>query len=170
MGNWFKSLQKIGKALMLPIAVLPAAALLLRLGAPDVLDIPFITKGGGAVFDNLPLIFSIGIAVGLSKGGSGAAGLAGGIGYLVLVGALGAIDSGLDMGVLAGIISGLEAGYLYNRFHSWTAAAAAYNCGENGLSRRMDKQQTTTYYDLWLNSETSRYVYRILAVKIIMQN
>ncbi len=59
---------------------------------------------------------------------------------------------------------------MYNRFGSWTAAAAAYNCGENGLSRRMDKQQTTTYYDLWLNSETSRYVYRILAVKIIMQN
>ena len=59
---------------------------------------------------------------------------------------------------------------MYNRFGSWTAAAAAYNCGENGLSRRMDKQRTTTYYDLWLNSETSRYVYRILAVKIIMQN
>ena len=47
LGNWFKSLQKVGKALMLPIAVLPAAALLLRLGAPDVLDIPFIAKGGG---------------------------------------------------------------------------------------------------------------------------
>ncbi len=117
MENWFKSLQKVGKALMLPIAVLPAAALLLRLGAPDVLDIPFIAKGGGAVFDNLPLIFSMGIAVGLSKDGSGAAGLAGGIGYLVLVGALGAIDASLDMGVLAGILSGLEAGYLYNRFY-----------------------------------------------------
>jgi hypothetical protein len=59
---------------------------------------------------------------------------------------------------------------LYNRFHSWTAAAAAYNCGENGLARRMDKQQTTSYYNLWLNSETSRYVYRILAMKTIMKN
>ena len=57
MRDLFIRLQSIGKALMLPIAVLPAAALLLRLGAPDVLDIPFITKAGGAVFDNLALIF-----------------------------------------------------------------------------------------------------------------
>ena len=59
---------------------------------------------------------------------------------------------------------------LYNRFHSWSAAAAAYNCGENGLSRRIEKQGTSVYYDIWLNSETSRYVYRILAMKLIMQN
>lgn len=59
---------------------------------------------------------------------------------------------------------------LYNKFHSWTAAAAAYNCGENGLARRISKQSTDNYYDLWLNSETSRYVYRILAMKLIMQN
>ena len=59
---------------------------------------------------------------------------------------------------------------LYNKFHSWTAAAAAYNCGENGLARRISKQSTDDYYDLWLNSETSRYVYRILAMKLIMQN
>ncbi|MBR3725473.1 MAG: lytic transglycosylase domain-containing protein [Bacteroidales bacterium] len=59
---------------------------------------------------------------------------------------------------------------LYNRFHSWTAAAAAYNCGENGLSRRIEKQGSGNYFDLWLNSETSRYVYRILAMKVIMQN
>lgn len=117
MGNWFKELQVVGKALMLPIAVLPAAALLLRLGASDVLDIPFIAKGGGAVFDNLPLIFSIGIAVGLSKDGSGAAGLSGAIGYLVLTGALKAIDESLNMSILAGIVAGLEAGWLYNRFH-----------------------------------------------------
>ena len=59
---------------------------------------------------------------------------------------------------------------LYNKFHSWTAAAAAYNCGENALARRISKQSTDNYYDLWLNSETSRYVYRILAMKLIMQN
>lgn len=59
---------------------------------------------------------------------------------------------------------------LYNRFHSWTAAAAAYNCGENGLSRRMQAQGTTDYYDIRLNSETGRYVYRILAMKLIMQH
>ena len=45
-------------------------------GAPDVLDIPFVTRAGGAVFDNLALLLSIGIAVGLAKDSNGAAGLA----------------------------------------------------------------------------------------------
>lgn len=62
MSSWFSKLQAVGKALMLPVAVLPAAALLLRLGAPDVFDIPFITQAGGAVFNNLALIFAVGIA------------------------------------------------------------------------------------------------------------
>ena len=118
MNNWFGKLQSIGKVVMLPIAVLPAAALLLRFGAPDVLNIPFITKAGGAVFDNLALIFAIGIAVGLAKDNNGASGLAGGIGYLILTAGLKAIDKDLNMSVLAGIISGIEAGYLYNRFHA----------------------------------------------------
>lgn len=117
MGNWFEKLQSIGKALMLPIAVLPAAALLLRLGAPDVLNIPFVTKAGGAIFDNLALIFSIGIGVGLAKDNNGAAGLAGAVGYLVLTSGLKAINADLNMSVLAGILSGLEAGILYNRYH-----------------------------------------------------
>ncbi len=118
MNNWFEKLQSIGKALMLPIAVLPAAALLLRFGAPDVLNIPFITKAGGAVFDNLALLFAIGIAVGLAHDNNGAAGLAGAIGYLILTAGLKTINKDLDMSVLGGIISGIEAGYLYNRFHS----------------------------------------------------
>ncbi|MDY6268235.1 MAG: N-acetylglucosamine-specific PTS transporter subunit IIBC [Selenomonadaceae bacterium] len=117
MGNWFEKLQSIGKALMLPIAVLPAAALLLRLGAPDVLNIPFVTKAGGAIFDNLALIFSIGIGVGLAKDNNGAAGLAGAIGYLVLTSGLKAINPDLNMSVLAGILSGIEAGVLYNKYH-----------------------------------------------------
>lgn len=74
MSSWFSKLQAVGKALMLPVAVLPAAALLLRLGAPDVFDIPFITQAGGAVFNNLALIFAVGIAVGLAKDNNGAAG------------------------------------------------------------------------------------------------
>jgi len=118
MNDLLGKLQSIGKALMLPIAVLPAAALLLRLGAPDVFNIPFITKAGGAVFDNLALIFAIGIAVGFARENNGAAGLAGAIGYLVLTSGLKAIDETLNMSVLAGIISGIEAGLLYNRFHS----------------------------------------------------
>lgn len=59
---------------------------------------------------------------------------------------------------------------LYNHFHSWSAAAAAYNCGENGLARRMESQGIKSYYDIRLNSETGRYVYRILAMKLIMQH
>lgn len=59
---------------------------------------------------------------------------------------------------------------LYARFHSWSAAAAAYNCGEGGLSKRMGQQGIESYYDTRLNTETSRYVYRILAMKTIMQH
>lgn len=53
---------------------------------------------------------------------------------------------------------------------SWTMAAAAYNAGVAGMTRQTTAQQTSNYYDLWLNSETSRYVFRILAVKEIMKN
>ncbi|MDO4230030.1 MAG: transglycosylase SLT domain-containing protein [Capnocytophaga sp.] len=53
---------------------------------------------------------------------------------------------------------------------SWTMTAAAYNAGIAGMKNQMTAQQTTNYYDLWLNSETSRYVFRILAVKEIMKN
>lgn len=56
------------------------------------------------------------------------------------------------------------------RFGGWTEAAAAYNCGENGLERRLSRQQQKSYYDLLLNQETQRYVYRILALKLIMQH
>ena len=56
------------------------------------------------------------------------------------------------------------------RFGNWTAAAAAYNCGENGLERRFANQHQSSYYDLYLNRETSRYVYRILTLKLIMQH
>ena len=72
-------MQKIGKALMLPIAVLPVAALLLRLGQPDLFDIPFMAEAGNAIFSNLPLLFAMGIAVGVSVDGAGAAALAGAV-------------------------------------------------------------------------------------------
>lgn len=117
MKRVFKEMQKIGKSLMLPIAVLPAAALLLRLGADDVFDIPFITQSGAAIFDNLPLLFAIGVAVGISFDSSGAAALAGVVGYFIIVNGTGAINEDINMGVLAGIIAGYLAGVLYNRFH-----------------------------------------------------
>jgi PTS system N-acetylglucosamine-specific IIC component len=111
-------LQRIGKSLMLPIAVLPAAALLLRLGQPDLLNIPFVANAGNAIFANLALIFAIGVAIGFSKDGNGAAGLAGAIGYFVLTQGTAAINENINMAVLGGIISGIVAGLLYNRFHT----------------------------------------------------
>lgn len=118
MNNSFGKVQKIGKALMLPIAVLPAAALLLRLGAEDIFNIPFIMKAGGAIFDNLALLFAIGVAVGLSHDNSGASALAGAVGYLVLTNAVVTINENINMSVLAGIIAGIVAGVLYNKFHN----------------------------------------------------
>ena len=59
---------------------------------------------------------------------------------------------------------------LKRRFGSWTAAAAAYNCGESGLNKRLVAQRQDSYYELLLNQETQRYVYRILALKLIMQH
>src|SRR5436309_15320421 len=76
------ALQSIGRSLMLPIAVLPAAALLLRLGQPEVLNLPWMANAGNAIFANLPMIFAIGISIGLT-GGEGAAALAGLVGFLV---------------------------------------------------------------------------------------
>ena len=58
----------------------------------------------------------------------------------------------------------------YKKFNSWTLSAASYNIGISGLARRLTKQNSENYYDLLLNSETSRYVFRILAVKQILTN
>jgi len=78
-------LQPMGRALMLPIAVLPVAALLLRLGQPDLLNMPAVAAAGGAIFSNLGLLFAIGVAVGLARENHGAAGLAAVVGYLVAI-------------------------------------------------------------------------------------
>lgn len=59
---------------------------------------------------------------------------------------------------------------LYRRFGSWTLAAAAYNCGGGRISRSIEEQQVRSYYDMLLPTETERYVYRILAFKLITQN
>ena len=74
MGNRMNILgffQRLGRALQLPIAVLPVAALLLRFGQPDLLNVPFIAQAGGAIFDNLALIFAIGVASSWSKDSDG---------------------------------------------------------------------------------------------------
>ena len=117
----FNLLQRIGKALMTPIAVLPVAALLLRLGFGDIFDgqIAIIMKSAGdTVFSNLDLLFGIGIAYGLAKNNDGAAALSGAIGVLIAKAVYLSIDKDVNMGVFVGIIIGVLAGTLYNRFHN----------------------------------------------------
>lgn len=126
-------LQPLGRALMLPIAVLPIAALLLRLGQPDMLAIPFIAAAGDAIFSNLGLLFAAGVAVGLARENHGAASLAGVIAYLVttegakvllvlppdvaeVAQAAWRAKEIAKVSVPAGILSGIVAGLLYNRF------------------------------------------------------
>ncbi len=117
--------QKLGAALMLPIAVLPVAGLLLRLGQPDLLDIAPVAAAGDAIFSNLGLLFAIGVAVGLARENHGAAGLAGAVGFFVatkgaevLLGlpAAEATRQLAKLSVPIGIISGIIAGALYNRY------------------------------------------------------
>ncbi|MBV7363961.1 PTS transporter subunit EIIC [Actinomycetaceae bacterium TAE3-ERU4] len=89
----FALAQRLGRSLMLPIATLPAAGLLLRIGQPDVLgsiQVPFIqhvasimAAAGGAVFSNLPLLFAVGVAVGFARKSDGSTGVAAVFGYLV---------------------------------------------------------------------------------------
>jgi PTS system N-acetylglucosamine-specific IIC component len=119
----FSLLQKVGKALMTPISVLPIAAILLRLGFGDIpyLDgeIANIMKvAGDAIFSNLDLLFAIGIAYGLAKNSDGAAALSAGVGLLISKAIYIQIDPKLNMGVFIGIIIGILAGVLYNSFHT----------------------------------------------------
>lgn len=113
---------------MFPIATLPAAALLLRLGSDDMLgavsnDVvhyiaSIMAASGDAILGNLPIIFAIGIAIGFAHDNSGGAALAGAIAHLILVAVLGAVNKDLNMGVFGGIIAGVTAGLLYNKFYN----------------------------------------------------
>ena len=141
MQGLLERLQPLGRALMLPIAVLPVAALLLRLGQPDLFGIAFVADAGGALFANLGLIFAVGVGVGLARENHGAAGLAGAIAFLVTtegakallvvpeaitadvpealtatVVAAWKVKELAKLAVPAGILSGLVAGWLYNRY------------------------------------------------------
>ena len=113
-----KSFITLGKALMLPIAVLPIAGILLRLGQPDLLNIAFLAKSGDAVFSNLPTIFALGVAVGFAKDNHGAAPLSAFVGYVVLSGGLKVLNPDVEMGVFAGIIMGITAGGFYNKYNA----------------------------------------------------
>ncbi|MCL6669756.1 PTS transporter subunit EIIC [Streptomyces panaciradicis] len=135
----FQGLQKIGRSLQLPIAVLPAAGILLRFGQQDIHDklhLPdkvtaVFATAGGAIFDNLPLLFCIGVAIGFAKKSDGSTALAALVGFLVYSNVLKAFPvteakvlKGADIaatynnpGVLGGIIMGLLSAVLWQRFH-----------------------------------------------------
>ncbi|WP_172839670.1 N-acetylglucosamine-specific PTS transporter subunit IIBC [Sphingomonas sp. gentR] len=141
MSSPMATIQSLGRALMLPIAVLPVAGLLLRLGQPDMLNIAFMANAGNAIFDNLGLLFAVGVATAFARDGNGAAALAGITCYLVTIkGAETLIvpPSGTGAGlakdiaatveaawrtksvhrfdVPVGIVAGLIGGNFYNRF------------------------------------------------------
>ncbi|WP_411682031.1 glucose PTS transporter subunit IIA [Clostridium thailandense] len=114
MKRLFAALQKIGKSLMLPVSVLPAAGILLRFGQPDLFNVPFIAKAGDVIFNNLPMIFAVGVAIGFS-GGEGVAALAAVVGQLIFEGIMGMTQT--NMGVIGGVLVGIISGVLYNRYH-----------------------------------------------------
>ena len=136
----FKQLQKIGKSFMLPIAILPAAGLLLGIGGafsnPNTIQAyPFLnvswlqgifsimSSAGNVVFTNLALIMCIGLSVGLAKKDKGTAGLAGAVAFLVMNASISgmitafnpAVES-IDTGVVGAIVIGLTVSYLHNRY------------------------------------------------------
>ncbi|MFE0643134.1 PTS transporter subunit EIIC [Streptomyces sp. NPDC058877] len=140
----FQGLQKVGRSLQLPIAVLPAAGILLRLGQNDVFGkdglgwdkvASVFATAGGAVFDHLPLLFCIGVAIGFAKKADGSTALAALVGFLVYENVLKAFpvaeavinttaNDGVDVaakynnpGVLGGILMGLISAVLWQRFH-----------------------------------------------------
>lgn len=137
----FAGLQRLGTSLMLPIALLPAAGILLRLGQDDLLgaiDTPVIgpffdamTAGGQAIFTNLPLLFAVGVAIGFARKADGSTALSAVAGYLVLDAVFtamspiilaGEVDQAgeqavINYSVLGGIIVGLITAKLFDRYH-----------------------------------------------------
>ncbi|WP_294613060.1 N-acetylglucosamine-specific PTS transporter subunit IIBC [uncultured Gilliamella sp.] len=138
-------MQRIGRSLMVPVAVLPAAAILLGIGywidpngwGANNIAAAFLIKSGSAIIDNMPILFAIGVAYGMSKDKDGAAALAGLVGFLIITTLLSptavALFQGIDTGIegwqsqispayakinnqFVGILVGIIAAELYNRF------------------------------------------------------
>jgi len=130
----FGVLQKIGKSLMLPVSVLPAAGILLGVGSAKFVWLPAVVsdtmaQAGGAVFGNLPLIFAIGVALGLTAN-DGVAALASVVGFAVMAATMGVMApllgsstapvlgmQSIDTGVFGGILIGAVAAVLFNRYY-----------------------------------------------------
>ncbi|HTJ93698.1 MAG TPA: PTS glucose transporter subunit IIBC [Pararobbsia sp.] len=136
--NAFGVVQKVGKSLMLPVAVLPVAGLLLGLGATDfhgyvpAIVLALMKNAGDVIFANLPLIFAIGVALGFTEN-DGVSGVAATIGYLVMTATLGVIARAegvepdtimgipsIQTGVFGGILAGGLAAWMFNRYYRIT--------------------------------------------------
>lgn len=156
MSKLFEKAQQFGKSFMLPIAILPAAGLLLGIGgalsnpntikAYPLLDIELLqnifilmSSAGNIVFQNLPVIFAVGVAIGLAKSDKGTAGLAAMLGFLIMNASMNGLliitdtlaDGNLakegqstvlgiqtvETGVFGGIITGVMTALLHNKFH-----------------------------------------------------
>nr|WP_295129873.1 PTS glucose transporter subunit IIBC [uncultured Roseateles sp.] len=135
--NAFSALQKVGKALMMPVAVLPVAGLLLGLGATDfhtsntvfLAILSLMKNAGDVIFGNLPLIFAIGVALGFTQN-DGVAAIAATIGFLVMTVTLGVMagilgikpdmimgQPSIQTGVFGGILAGGMAAMMFNRYY-----------------------------------------------------
>jgi PTS system glucose-specific IIC component len=130
----FALLQKTGKSLMLPVSVLPVAGLLLGIGSAHFTWLPpalsdVMAQSGGAIFSNLPLIFAIGVALGVTQN-DGVAALAAVVGYAVLLATMGVMAmifgyepksimgiQSIETGVFGGILVGSIAGWLFNKYY-----------------------------------------------------
>src|SRR6186713_1592712 len=130
----FSLLQKIGKCMMLPVSVLPVAGILLGVGSADVPWLPdtlsqVMAASGSAIFTNLPLLFAVGVAIGLTDN-DGVSALAGTVGFVVFLAAMGVCAKlrgietstimgipSIETGVFGGIIVGLIAAAAFNRFY-----------------------------------------------------
>lgn len=107
-----KSLQRLGYALLLPVSLLPLAALLSRLGD---LYLPALTLIGQALFGQMPLVYAAAIAFGLSRRGHGSQALAGAVGYLLLSSAIATLQPTLHADMLCGLLAGVTTAYCWPR-------------------------------------------------------
>ncbi|MCR8848179.1 PTS transporter subunit EIIC [Rossellomorea sp. SC111] len=109
-------LQKLGKSLLIPIVALPIAGLLLRLTAPDLLDVPLF-QAAGVILAQMDALIAIGIAMGLANTrDKGIPALTGFLAIIVLKEGLKIMDPELNMSVFGGVIAGLISAFIYNRF------------------------------------------------------
>jgi PTS system glucose-specific IIC component len=147
----FAFLQKVGKALMLPVAVLPVAGLLLGIGAAHFGFLPplasrLMEQSGGVIFSSLPLIFAIAVALGFTAEGNTSA-ISAVIGYVVMIATLGGMAPvwgvvptpilgipSMDTGVFGGILEGALAAFLFNRFHRiWLPPYLGFFAGKRAV-------------------------------------